>query len=125
TDHEWLPHQLVDLVTGPFAHPFIDGIFFQPLPVVGQFQKETDQTKAYFPDPPTQTREQDRSRDGIKRIEFSLVVHDRVWSPEDDLIRPAQLCDQTQHMSIAGEPVVVKLLNRPIPVWIFKPGSQT
>ena len=35
-DHQRLPHQLVDAVAGPFAHPGVDGVLLKRLPVVRQ-----------------------------------------------------------------------------------------
>ena len=63
-------------------------------------------------------------QDRVEGIELALVVHDRVGTGEEHLVLPAQLIDQAKHVAVAGKPVMVELLNRPIPVRLFKARSQ-
>ncbi len=96
----------------------------QWLPVVRQAQIQSHQPEADLVDAEPQPWEQQRLDDGIERIELPFVVHHRQWAREQDFILPAQLLDQAEHVPVAGEPVVVELLHRPIPAGFLEPACQ-
>jgi len=124
-NHHRLPHAFVDFVAGIFAHPGIGGGLFERAPVIGQPQVKPYQTKTNFVDAITQARVSQRSWNGIKGVKLALVIHNADWFREKHLIRPAQLFNQTEQMGIGLKPMVIKTLNRPIPMGFFKAGSQT
>jgi len=119
------PHCFVDLAAGVFAHPGVHCGFFKVFPVVGEAQEDTHQPEADFIDTPTQPGIEEGSRDGIEWVEFALVVHDGGGAWKLDLAAPAQFINETKHGRIGLEPVVVKLLDRPIPMRFLEPASQT
>ncbi len=119
------PHALKHLVACEFSHPGIGGRFFQWFPILGKTQIEPHQPKTDLVDAPTQAGVHDSRRDGIKGVKLAVVVHHADGFGEHDLVRPAQLFNQTQKVRIALEPMMIKSLHRPIPFRFFETGSQT
>ncbi len=58
---------------------------------------------------------EDLAERAVQWVETALVVDRGNWPGEEDLVAPAQFLNKTQDMPIAGEPVVIVLLDRPIP----------
>ena len=123
-EHERLPHQAVDLLPGPLAHPGIHSHFLELAPVGGQAQVQTDQPEAQLVQPPAQAGEQDGFQDRIERGPFALVEHDGEGAREEHLVAQTQLFDQPEHVLVPGEPVVVELLHRPVPARFLETGGQ-
>ena len=55
-----------------------------------------------------------------------LAVHPvaGLWTREDDLVADAHFCRQCEDVVVGGEPVVVELLEAPVPVVVFEAGGQ-
>ena len=65
-------------------------------------------------------------KDGVYAgfVELALEINRRVGPRKEDLITPAQLIDQAQHVAVRCEPVMIELLQRPVPMRRFEPGCQ-
>jgi hypothetical protein len=124
-DQQRLPHLFIDVFSRPLHHPFVCCEFFQSLPVVRQTQEQPDEAEADFIDAKSKSGKKKRTQDRVERIEFPFVIHHCQRTRKEDLVLPAQFLDQSQHMIIGLEPVMVELFDRPIPVGLLKPGSQT
>jgi len=106
-----------------FAHPRVGGHLFQRLPARQVAQPGGDKAKAGN----IRQGEAGKGQCGkrrIERVEGVLVIDHRLGAGEEDFVLPAQLADQPQHGGIRGEPVVVELLHRPIPMRLLEPCRQ-
>jgi hypothetical protein len=72
---------------------------------------------------PRRSAEQ-RGQRAIESVEAFLVEGGGDRPGEQQAIAPTQLGDQAQDGAVAGEPVVVVLLERPVPARFFESGRQ-
>ena len=109
---------------GPLAQPGINGGVFQSLPVIREAQVQPDQAEAELIEAKTQPGEKKSLDNRIERVEFALMVHDGQRAREEHFIRPAEFLDQAEHVFVAGKPVVVELLDGPIPAGLLEAAGQ-
>ena len=98
---------------------------FERFPVIREAQEQSYEAEADLIEAEPKPREEQRLEDRIEWIELPFVIHHRQRAGEKDLVLPAQLFDQAQHVFVAGKPVVVELLYRPVPVRLPEPRCQS
>ena len=123
TDEHGFPHFFINFISGPFAHPCIYRGGFHRFPIIGQAQVHTHEAKADLVRP-AQARIHQRSRNGIERIKFALVIHHCLGGAANHFVLQSQFADDLEHVMIRGKPVVVELLHRPLPFEALEAGSQ-
>ena len=119
-----LEHTVIKFLTVPAAHPIYGGVLLERLPTGEIAQVDRHQTKANHAEEVV-TGEGQRGQGRIERVEFAIVVRNRLRARKDNPVFETQLVDQTQHMVIGLEPVVVITLHGPIPMRFLDTRCQT
>jgi len=97
--HQRLEHAFVERSAIPAAHPIHSGVLFQRLPAGQVAQIGRDQAKAHHAEEVV-AGEGQRGDGGIERVEFAVVIRNRLGPREDDLLTPTQFVDQPQHVTV-------------------------
>jgi hypothetical protein len=106
------PDGVIDTGADPFPQPGIRGDALQGLPIRRELEVDADEAEANQVDrPEVAQRELDGFDVRVKGLELVLVIHHGPRAAKDDLVAPAQLVDQPEHVLVGREPVVVELLH--------------